>query len=624
MPVPILATKLHIPPPRPGVVLRPRLIERLNEGLQGRLILVSAAAGCGKTTLISEWLAGRGGVTPPPAAAWLSLDAGDHDPARFWAYVIAALQTLAPGIGTEVLAALASPQPPPTAELLTVLLNEIAAMPQEFILILDDYHLVDAEPVDQALAFLLEHQPPQMHLVIATREDPRLPLARLRARGQMTELRAADLRFTPAEAAEFLNPVMGLNLSAGDIAALETRTEGWIAGLQLAAISMQGHPDTASFIKSFTGSHRFVLDYLVEEVLGRQPASVQAFLLRTSILERMCGPLCDAVLHGDASQQPTPAASGQETLEYLEHANLFVVPLDNERRWYRYHHLFAELLRQRLGQSLAPEAIAEYHLRAGQWFEDHGLELEAFQHATAANDVERAERILDGKGLPLYALGVVTAILNWLDSLPKTVMDARPWLWVRSATSELMAGRTSGVEEKLQAAEREPCRMPPPMRRPATCWGKSLPSEPRWLSSATSRRTRSFRRAALWSTCSPITCPTAAELSGRWGLLITSRGTVPRPANCTPKPWPSARHPGTNTTRYCLPPAWAKYRKPKTSSMRRLRPTGAPCNCSATRDRRMPAKSTLGWRGSATNGTIWRPPSSTGSKACSWRGCMTV
>ena len=300
------------------------------------------------------------------------------------------------------------------------------------------------------LTFLLEHLPPQMHLVIATREDPHLPLARLRARGQLTELRAADLRFTPAEAAEFLNQVMGLNLSAEDIAALETRTEGWIAGLQLAAISMQGHQDATSFIQSFTGSHHFVLDYLVEEVLQQQSESIQTFLLRTSILDRLCGPLCDAVLG-------SPSASGQETLEYLEHANLFIVPLDNERRWYRYHHLFAELLRQRLHQSASSGneegGVAEYHIRASQWYEDNGLDIEAFQHAAAANDIERAERLMEGGGMPLHFRGVVTTILDWLESLPTTVLDARPWLWVRSATLSLVAGQTTGVEEKLQAAE---------------------------------------------------------------------------------------------------------------------------------------------------------------------------
>ena len=247
-------------------------------------------------------------------------------------------------VGEEVLGALQSPQPPPSESILTTLLNDIAAVPDHFVLVLDDYHVIDANPIDHALTFLVEHLPPQMHLVIATREDPPLPLARLRARGQLTELRAADLRFTPAEAAEFLTQVMGLNLSAEDIAALETRTEGWIAGLQLAAISLQGQQDTTSFITSFTGSHHFVLDYLVEEVLQQQPERIQTFLLRTSILDRLCGPLCDAVLLD-------PAASGQETLEYIERANLFLVPLDNERRWYRYHQLFADLLRQRLQQS---------------------------------------------------------------------------------------------------------------------------------------------------------------------------------------------------------------------------------------------------------------------------------
>ena len=277
-----------------------------------------------------------------------------------------------------------------------------------------------------------------------------LPLARLRARGQLTELRAADLRFTPAEAAEFLNQVMGLNLSAEDIAALETRTEGWIAGLQLAALSMQGHQDATSFIQSFTGSHHFVLDYLVEEVLQQQSESVQTFLLRTSILDRLCGPLCDAVLLG-------PTVPGQETLEYLEHANLFIVPLDNERRWYRYHHLFAELLRQRLQQSTSSgdekSGVAEYHIRASVWYEDNDLMIEAFHHATAANDIERAERLMAGGRMPLHFRSVATTILNWLESLPTSVMDARPWLWVRSATTALISGQVIGVEEKLNAAE---------------------------------------------------------------------------------------------------------------------------------------------------------------------------
>ncbi|MBN1995336.1 MAG: LuxR family transcriptional regulator [Anaerolineae bacterium] len=460
MSLPILATKLYIPPPRPNVVLRPRLIERLNEGLQRKLALISAPAGFGKTTLVSEWIAGC-----EVPAAWLSLDESDNDPTRFLAYLVAALQTIEASVGEGTLSALESPQPPPIEAVLTSLLNEIAAIPGQIILVLDDYHLIEAQPIHNALSFLLQHLPPQMHLVIATREDPHLPLARLRARGQLTELRAADLRFTPAEAAEFLNQVMGLNLSAEDIAALETRTEGWIAGLQLAALSMQGHQDTAGFIKSFTGSHHFVLDYLVEEVLHQQPESVQTFLLRTSILDRMCGPLCDAVLgksEGGRMQDEKKTHSEPSScilqpssfiLEYLERSNLFLVPLDNERRWYRYHHLFGGFLRQRLGQSLIPEATAEYHIRASQWYEDNSLEIEAFHHAAAANDLERAERLIERGEMTLPSRSVVTPVLDWLASLPTTVLDARPSLWVKQATLSLVAGQTTGVEEKLQAAE---------------------------------------------------------------------------------------------------------------------------------------------------------------------------
>jgi LuxR family transcriptional regulator, maltose regulon positive regulatory protein len=431
--------------------------------------LLSAPAGFGKTTLLSEWINGKveGGrmkaedqetvhssrfIPHPSRVSWLSLDEADNDPARFLTYLVAALQTVEPSLGAGLIDRLQSPQPPPPESILTDLLNEIAAIPDPFLLVLDDYHVIDAKPVDQVLTFLLEHQPPKMHLVIATREDPDLPMARLRAQGQLTELRAADLRFNHAEAAGFLNRVMGLTLSGQDIAALETRTEGWIAGLQLAAISMQGHHDAATFIKSFTGSHHFVMDYLVEEVLHQQPERVQAFLLRTSILDRLCGPLCDAVLLD---------ATGQETLEYLERANLFLIPLDDERRWYRYHHLFADLLRQRLGQSIAATAgtgdaeshLNELHIRASQWYEENGLQMEAFQHAAAANDIERAERLIDGKGIPLHFSGGVTPILDWLESLPDEVRNARPSLWWRHAAMLLINGQTAGVAEKLQAAE---------------------------------------------------------------------------------------------------------------------------------------------------------------------------
>nr|WP_307441042.1 hypothetical protein [Paenibacillus sp. V4I3] len=423
------------------------MIERLNEGLHCKLTLISASAGFGKTTLVSEWLAGC-----ERPAAWLSLDEFDKDPARLLTYLVAALQTIAANIGEGVFTVLQSPQPPPTESILTILLNEISTIPDNFVLVLDDFHVIDAKPVDDIFTFLLEHLPPQMHLVIITREEPNLPLARLRVRNQLTELRGADLRFTSFEAAGFLNQVMGLNLSSEDIAALETRTEGWIAGLQLAAISMHGHKDTASFIRSFTGSHHFVLDYLVEEVLQHQSESVQTFLLRTSILDRLCGPLCDAVLLD-------PSSSGQETLKYLERTNLFIVPLDNERCWYRYHHLFADLLRQRLHQSTVSSTgdegsgMTELHKRASVWFENNGLEIEAFHHAAAANDVERAARLVEGDGMPLHLRGAVAPVLNWLESLRAEVLDARPSLWVMYASVLVIAGKPTGIEQKLQAAE---------------------------------------------------------------------------------------------------------------------------------------------------------------------------
>jgi LuxR family maltose regulon positive regulatory protein len=447
MPTPILATKLSIPPPRAQRVHRPRLVQQLNAALsagrQPGVTLISAPAGFGKTTLISEWLAG---VERP--VAWLSLDESDNDPARFLAYLVAALQQVAPSLGTGVARALQSPQPPPAGALLTELLNEIAALPGELVLILDDVHVLAAGPVEAALSFLLAHLPPLLHLVLATRQDPRLPLARYRAGGQLTELRAAHLRFTPAEAAEFLNAVMGLQLSAADVAALEARTEGWIAGLQLAAIAMQGHPDARGFIQTFAGGHHFVLDYLLEEVLQRQPEPIQRFLLRTALLARLCGPLCDALLPGEA-------ASGQAMLEYLERANLFIVALDGERGWYRYHQLFADLLRQRLPASLAGSGLTvdTLHVRASDWLEAHHLDIEAFQHAAAAQDLERVERLIEGRGIPLHQRGAVTMILDWLAGLPVSVLNSRPWLWWQWGALLLVSGQTTGVDAKLDAAE---------------------------------------------------------------------------------------------------------------------------------------------------------------------------
>ncbi len=447
MSTPILATKLYAPPPQPRIVPRLRLIERLDEGVHRRLTLLSAPAGFGKTTLLGEWVAGC-----ERPAAWVSLDEADNDPTRFLAYLVAALQTIEADIGAGVLGALQSPQPP-TESALTTLLNELATVPHEFVLVLDDYHVIDAEPVDDALAFLIEHLPPRMHLIIATREDPQLPLARLRARGQLSEVRAADLRFTPSEAAEFLEGVMGLNLRAEDIAAVETRTEGWIAGLQLAAISMRGREDTPSFIRSFTGSHHFVLDYLVEEVLQQQSESIQGFLLRTSILDRLCGPLCDAVLL-DSS------ASGQETLEFLERANLFVVPLDNERHWYRYHNLFAELLRQRLQGSVASSKgheareVAEFHVRASSWYEDNGLDFEAIHHALVAEDFERAASLVELSWRTMDRSLQFATWLGWVKALPDELVRARPVLSAAYAWALLDTGELEAGKARLRDAER--------------------------------------------------------------------------------------------------------------------------------------------------------------------------
>ncbi len=440
MAAPILAIKLYIPPPRSKIVLRPRLIERLNDGLSSgcKLTLISASAGFGKTTLVSEWVAGCG-----RPVAWLSLDEGDNDLARFLTYLVAALQTIMANIGAGALAALQSPQPLSIESILTTLLNEITALPDNFILVLDDYHVIDSKPVDEALTFLLEHLPPPMHLVITTREDPHLPLARLRARGQLTELRAADLRFTPSEAAEFLNQMMGLNLSEEDIAALEARTEGWIAGLQLAALSMQGRSDAASFIKSFTGSHHFILDYLVEEVLQRQPEHVRNFLLQTAILDRLSGSLCDAV---------TGREDGGGMLEALERGNLFVVPLDNQRQWYRYHHLFAEVLQAHLREA-QPDRVSTLHRRASEWYEQNGFPLDAIHHAFAVEDFERVAKIAELEWPAVHENIQSIKWLGLLKKLPEEIIRARPVLCVNFAWALLNGGELEAAEAKMQDAE---------------------------------------------------------------------------------------------------------------------------------------------------------------------------
>ncbi len=438
---PLLRTKFYVPAPRPQIVERPRLLERLDDSVGRRLTLVAAPAGFGKTTLLSAWVHSR-----RRPVAWLSLDAGDNDPARFWTYVIGALQRVEGDLGKALLPALQSPQPPPAETLLTGLINALLELERPLSLILDDYHHIEAPPIQEALAFLVEHLPPHLlHVVVAGRTDPPLPLARWRARVQLAELRAADLRFTQEEAHAFLTGVMGLALTTEDVAALETRTEGWITGLQLAALSLQGRRDVPDFVRAFTGSHRYVLDYLVEEVIQREPEEVQAFLLRTSILNRLCAPLCEAL---EGSGDPDGA---QEMLEYLEQANLFLVPLDEERRWYRYHHLFGDLLRARA--HARPEVeVPTLHRRAGRWYEGQGLIDEALHHALAAGDYERAAELVEAHALARLTHGELVTLQRWMQALPEDLILRRPWLSTYYAWALALICDLQEVERWLESA----------------------------------------------------------------------------------------------------------------------------------------------------------------------------
>jgi LuxR family transcriptional regulator, maltose regulon positive regulatory protein len=438
----LVSTKLRFSQARPKLVARPRLIAKLKREAGRKLTLLSAPAGFGKTTLLVEWL--RVLTDSEGSVAWLSLDEGDNDPVRFLSYLIASLRkSVGEGFGEGVLATLRSPEPPRMEAVLGAFVNELADLPGEVGVVLDDYHLIDSEGVHGMVSFLLERLPENVHLVISGRVDPPLPLARLRARGQMSELHAADLRFTPEEAAAFLGDVMGLSLSAGDVTALERATEGWIAALQLAALSMRERKDVSGFIRSFSGSHRDVFDFLAEEVLQRQTERVQAFLLETSILERLSGPLCDAL---------TGRNDGQEMLERLERENLLVVPLDDERVWYRYHHLFAEFLRGRLERE-SPERTVELHLRASDWYEENALVAEAVDHALSAGDHERASRLMESSVGQTWYRGEVMTLLGWLRKMPKEAMLRRPLLLVWYAAALMLVGRFDGVEALLREAE---------------------------------------------------------------------------------------------------------------------------------------------------------------------------
>jgi len=437
----LLETKFYAPKRRRGMVPRPHLTERLDRGTQSTLTLVSAPAGFGKSTLVAEWLAvaaAGGSVT-----AWLSLEPSDNHPVAFWTHLIAALQTVAPGVGAKALSLLESAEPSIDA-VLAPLLNELNAVPDDIVLVLDDYHTVDAPEIQVGVAFMLEHLPARVHLVMATRADPVLPLARLRTRGELIEIRASDLRFTPDEATAYFNGVMGLALTAGDVATLEGRTEGWIAALQLAGLSMQGRDDIASFIAGFAGDDRYIVDYLVEEVLHHQPEQVRSFLLQTSILTRMSGPLCDAVTGQDG---------GKATLEALDRGNLFLIPLDDRRRWYRYHHLFADVLHARLLDE-QPEHVTELHRRATEWYEQEGERPEAIRHAMAGKDLARAADLVE---LAMPATGrdrQEANLRSWLEALPDELIRMRPVLSDAYAGSLLVRGEVEGVETRLQDAER--------------------------------------------------------------------------------------------------------------------------------------------------------------------------
>jgi len=473
----LLKTKLYIPQTRSQLVPRPQLLARLEAGLVRKLTVISAPPGFGKTTLLSAWVYQhhhKAGATDnesdtPPTVSWVSLDELDNDPVRFWSYIIAGLETVQANLGADAKTLLAAPQPPPIETTLTTLINALADLPHKIVLILDDYHIIENETIHHGLTFLLDHLPPQIHLIMTSRADPPLPLTRLRVRGQLNELREGDLRFTAAEVAIFLNQIMGLNLLPADVAALEARTEGWIAGLQLAALSMQGRDDTGGFVRAFTGSHRYVIDYLAEEVLAQQPEPVQKFLLQTSILERLSGPLCDAIISNleiggwilESNAGPSiPSASlqSQEILTYLEQANLFLIPLDDKRRWYRYHHLFADFLKEQLHQTMAPQEIATLHQQASRWHAANNLTGEAINHALAANQVQEAARLIEQAMMNMLVNGEVTTIINWIDSLPQDAVLASPRLSLGKGWAMVIINQWDSIETLLAAAEEQLAR----------------------------------------------------------------------------------------------------------------------------------------------------------------------
>jgi LuxR family maltose regulon positive regulatory protein len=469
----LIRTKLRRPFTRLELVARPRLQARMAEGLRRPLTLITAPAGFGKTTLVASCAAACG-----MPVAWLSLDKDDNRTGRFLRYLVAALREADPTIGTEAAQLLAAAREAPPQVILTSVINDLDAARKEMALVLDDYQFISSQAVHEHVAFLLDHCPTTFHLAIVTRSDPPLPLARLRARGQTVELRAADLGFTEPEAAQFLNDVMGLRLDIASVAVLKERTEGWIAGLQMAALALEGtlslrdRQDIPGFITGFSGTNRYILDYLLEEVLASQPSEIQRFLLHTSILERLTAPLCDAVIDGQGPRESrnqeirdrtrfpdspipdTKVSTSQSILEYLERANLFLVPLDDERIWYRYHHLFADLLRAQLQKSLGAEGVAQLHVRASEWHAQHGSTLEAIKHASAASDEERVERFVEQNYMELVSRGEQAELRYWTGKLSKEVVYRRPWLCIYEAYSHSWFGELDEADWLLEEAEK--------------------------------------------------------------------------------------------------------------------------------------------------------------------------
>ena len=482
--LPFLETKLYLPKWSADLVSRPRLIDCIHP--KRKLTLVSAPAGFGKTTLLAEWVS----AVPTRPVAWVSLDQSDNDPAFFWTYLITALQKIQPSLGERSLSLLQSPQPPPVESVLMTLLNELTAVEEDFVLILDDYHVIETQAIHGGIGFLLGHLPPQMHLIIASRADPPLSLARLRSRGELTELRVSDLRFTPDEAAAFLNQGMGLEISAVEVSALEQRTEGWIAGLQLAALSLQGREDIPDFVAAFSGDDRYIVDYLLEEVLQRQPDRVRRFLLQTAVLERLSGSLCDAV---------TDQNDGQEMLEALERGNLFIIPLDNKRQWYRYHHLFADVLQAHALMEW-PERMPGLHERASEWYEQNGLFSDAIRHALAAHDFERAAGLIEQMWPTMRRRQRETTVLGWITSLPDSLIRNRPVLSVAYALVLLNDGQLDAVEARLQDAERCLAADSQDPLAVVVTDDAQLQSLPASIANA-----RAYRAQALWDVSSTVT-----------------------------------------------------------------------------------------------------------------------